>query len=114
MTTTTYPVQEISRALDVLQDNGVISDNLADHELGCWMEERGLTCADLNAEPARASEAQQQRITRLIEMSFESDPRDAYVVLASLMTDCFESEKVADLIADYQDTMGLTDTDDLN
>ena len=38
---------KINEAFDLLQNEGVLSDNLADHEFGCWMEELALTTSDL-------------------------------------------------------------------
>ena len=107
MTTTTYPMARISEALDLLQEHGVISDNLAEHELGCWLQERGLTCADLNAETPRATDAQQNELYRLVSASFESDPGDAYIMLASQFSHGFEADATQDLIADYKETMDL-------
>ena len=46
-TRTDYPIKEILNALDVLQDNQVLEDAMADHCLGEWMLERGLTDEDL-------------------------------------------------------------------
>ena len=54
-TTTAYPIQSIVSALDILQEHGVINDNVADHSLACWLEENGLTVDDLNAEPATSN-----------------------------------------------------------
>ena len=45
---TEYPITAILKALDVLQDNEVLEDQIADHYLGEWMLERGLTDDALN------------------------------------------------------------------
>ena len=105
--TTKYPMSRICEALDLLQEHEVLGDNTADHNLGCWLEERGLTCDDLNAEPARATDTQQQAFTNLVRASFESNPDGAYEVIAGLITHNFEAEATADLIAEYTETMGL-------
>ena len=47
MTTRIIPMAKINEAFDLLQNEGVLSDNLADHEFGCWMEELALTTSDL-------------------------------------------------------------------
>ncbi len=100
-------MSRICEALDLLQDHGVLGDNQADHSLGCWLEENELTCDDLNAETPRATDEQQQAFTNLVRASFESNPDDAYEVIAGLLTHRFEAEATADLIAEYRETMGL-------
>lgn len=97
----------ICEALDLLQEHGVLGDNTVDHSLGCWLEERGLTCDDLNAEPQRATDTQQQTFTELVRASFESNPDEVFEVLAGLFTHGFEAEATADLITEYTETMGL-------
>lgn len=107
MTTTAYPMARICEALDLLQEYEVLGDNTADHSLGCWLEERGLTCDDLNAETERATDAQQQAFINLVRASFESNPDDAFEVIAGLITHNFEAEATEDLIAEYKETMGM-------
>ena len=47
---------KIIEAQGLLQEQGVLSDNLADHEFGCWMEELGLTTSDLNKDVVTITE----------------------------------------------------------
>lgn len=107
MTTTNYPMSHICKALDLLITHEVISDDLADHSLGEWLNERGLTSADLNAEPERATTKQQLRLAELVGLSFESDPADVYTVLASHFTSGFEADATKELIEEYTSTMDL-------
>lgn len=108
MITHDYPLDKITEALDILQEHGVISDNLADEELSCWLEARGLTCDDLNNyHPALATTEQQQAFTKLVRASFDSDPREAFEVLAGQISNGFEADATAKLIDEYKETMGL-------
>ena len=106
-TTTTLPLDKISQALDVLQNHGVIGDNEADHALGEWLEANGLTCADLNNyRQPRADEAQMETLATYVLTSHNDDHRDLAISLAYHLTDGERPDAVANLIADYKETLG--------
>jgi len=62
---------------------------------------------EVETEKQLATDEQQQAFTELVRASFESDPDGAYEVIAGLITHNFEAEATKDLIAEYQETMGL-------
>jgi len=108
MITHDFPLDKIVKAMDILQEYGVLSDNISDHDLAGWLQDNGLTADDLNNyEPQRATTKQQLRLAELVGLSFESDPADAYVVLASHFTNGFEADATKELIEEYATTMDL-------
>ena len=108
MITHDFPLDKIVKAMDILQEYGVLSDDINDHDLHGWLQDNGLTVDDLNNyEPAQATDEQQDTLYKLVRASFDSDPSDAYRVLAYHFTNGFEVEATQDLIAEYQETMEL-------
>ena len=100
--TTTFPLDKISEALDVLQDHGVIGDNDADHSLACWLHENDLTCADLNNyKPECASEEQLLPLVQSILDKYENDERNMAWSLAYFITDGGRASMLQEALEDF-------------
>lgn len=113
MATTSFPLDKITEALDVLQQHGVIGDNTADHSLGCWLEENDLTCDDLNNyQPERASDEEMSELITCYTRLFESDPREAIVDLAYLRTDNGRREDVLYYITEFKEQIAEMDANE--
>ena len=104
---TSFPLDKIASAFDLLQQHGVISDNNADTELGEWLNDNGLTDDDLNNyEKPRADDTQMEMLADYLLISHTDDARDLALSLAYHCTDGGHPDAVADLIAVFKDTQG--------
>ena len=110
MTTTTLPLDKISEAFDVLQEHGIIDDNLADHELGCWLEKNDLTCDDLNNyQPERATDSEMSELIACYERLFETDPREAIIELAYVRTSGARRDEVLEYTQEFKQQIAEMD-----
>ena len=107
MTNTTFPLDKICDALDLLQQHGVISDNTSEHELGEWLIENDLTCADLNSySPEVASEEQLLPLVKAILQTYEDDAREMAWSLAFALTDGGRADELDAVLGDFAERLG--------
>ena len=110
---TTFPLDKITDALDVLQEHGVLSNNTADHRLGEWLEENSLTDDDINNfRPEQASDDEMSELITCYTRLFESDPREAVIELAYLRTAGGRRDEVLSYTTEFKEMIAEMDGDD--
>ena len=110
MTTTTLPIDKVTKALDVLQEHFVLDDSTADNILGLWLENNDLTAEVLNNyQPERASDEEMSELIACYRRLFESDPRDAIVEVAYLRTSGGRRDEVLYFTQEFQQQIAEMD-----
>ena len=104
MTNTTFPLDKICDALNLLQLHGVIGDNTADGELGQWLIENDLTTNDLNN--YRYEQASRERINELASfflLSHNDDAKELATTLVYHHCDGARADEVDNLISEFKE-----------
>lgn len=110
MTSTTFPLDKITEALDVLQEHGVIDDSTADHSLGCWLEDNGLTDDDLNNfEPEQATREEMGELIDYYCNKFYYDKKGAIRELAYVLTSGGRRDEALYYIEEFKEEMAEMD-----
>ena len=110
---TTFPLDKITDALDVLQEHGVLDNDTADHRLGEWLEENSLTDDDLNNyRPEQANDEEMSELITCYTRLFESDPRESLIELAYVRTSGARRDEVLYYTQEFQQQIAEMDSDD--
>jgi hypothetical protein len=102
-----FPLDKITDALDVLQNYGVIGDNQADHCLGEWLEENGLTADDLNNyQQPHATIEKLNELASCLLLSHNNDARELAQTLAYHHTGGARPDEVEALLKEFKECLG--------
>ena len=109
---TTFPLDKIADALDVLQQHGVLDDDTADYALGSFLEENNLTDDDINNyRPEQANDEEMSELITCYTRLFESDPRESVIELAYVRTQGGRRDEVLYYTTEFKEMIAEMDAD---